>query len=161
MMNNEPIQQESTNDDIEQKNEFDDLLKEAFEVDGGEVNENGVIEAPVDESEQVSTEEVLFPIVCMAFDVMVPHWKVKEKEKKALSEAYGALLDKYFPNSTEYLGVEITALMVTGMICMPRIIEGRQEKEVNPQKEPVKKKAKEKADFSGATAFDIGEITLD
>lgn len=47
------------------------------------------------------------------------HWALNDGESKALGEAYGAVLDKYFPDLT--LGVEVTAILVTATVFGPRI----------------------------------------
>jgi hypothetical protein len=159
MMMSDVIQEQSvSNDDIEQQSEFDAILLEAVSVDGGEVGENGLIEDSTNNEPEMQTSEILFPIIAMGFDIVVPQWKVRKEEKQALAEAYGALLDKYFPDAGNYFGVEITALMATGMICMPRVLADKKEKEVNPQEKP--KQAK-KADFSSVNSFDVKEINLD
>ncbi len=152
-----------TDDDKLQINEFDAILSEAVDVDGGTVGESGLVETtPENQGLEIETSELLFPIISMGFDIVVPDWKVKEKEKKALAEAYGALLDKYFPDAGEYFGAEITALMVTGMVCMPRVMNKGDEKEVNSTEKPkAKPKPQIKADFSDTSAFEMGEITLD
>lgn len=124
--------------DVEMSQEFDSVLMDALDVDGVQ-HEN--VDNDENESPQIETKELLYPIIDMAFTLMT-NWNVKEKDKKVLAEAYGDLLDKYFPNAGAALGVEFTALMVTGMVVMPHYLKGKEEKEVNeapPQKQKTKK----------------------
>jgi len=135
----ETVPAELSDDDKAQQSEFDAILSEAIDADGGKIGDTGLVETEKDDdSDGIQTSELLFPIIDMAFEIMTPDWNVKVKEKKALAEAYGALLDKYFPDAGEYFGVEITALMTTGMVCMPRVVKKRKEKEINPKKEDEK-----------------------
>ncbi len=47
------------------------------------------------------------------------HWNMTEQECRSLGNAYGAVLDKYFPNLS--MGAEVTALVVTVTVVGPRI----------------------------------------
>jgi len=139
---NEPI----TNDDLEQLNELDAILAEATEVDGGVVDETGNVVEHV-ETMEIETSELLFPIVSSMFDIFSPKWKVKKAEKEALSQAYGALLDKYFPDASNMFGVELTALTVTAMVVAPRMMQPEQPEE-KPTKTIESKDEKTNYDFS-------------
>lgn len=159
----EQIQKQPTEDDLAQLAELDNILAEAEVVDGGKVGESGLVETePESNGPEIETSELLFPIISMGFDIVVPHWKVKKEEKKALAEAYGGLLDKYFPDAGEYFGAEITALMVTGMVCMPRMMVKPDEKEVNPPDKPKSKQQPvKKADFSANSMLETEEFHFD
>ncbi|WP_286269535.1 hypothetical protein [Thalassotalea hakodatensis] len=130
-------QQPVIDDDLAQISELDAILAEAESVDGGVIGETGEIVEHV-ESEHIETAELLYPIISAGFDIFASKWNVPEKHKKALAEAYGDLLDKYFPDAGSVFGVELTALTVTGMVVAPHII-AEPEKEVNkPPKQPEK-----------------------
>lgn len=88
----------------------------------------------------VSTADMLRPLLKVTFDLLAPNWKVEEKESAALSDAYAAVLDKYFPDGVvSRWGVEINALLITVAIIGPRIKIPPREvpKENNDQPAPV------------------------
>lgn len=47
------------------------------------------------------------------------HWKLTREESLALGDAYGAVIDKYFPDISG--GPEVVALMLTAAMIGPRI----------------------------------------
>lgn len=49
------------------------------------------------------------------------HWRISKEEAKALGAAYGAVLDKYFPNMRS--GPELTAVLLTAAVFGPRVAE--------------------------------------
>lgn len=101
----------------EQQSEFDQLAVEAESLTPVAAVATSQSVAP----EGPPTAEIIFPVVSMAFDLVAPNWAVGEGEKKALSEAYGALLDKYFPDAINSFGVELQALLITAAIVAPRL----------------------------------------
>lgn len=78
-------------------------------------------QAAADSEILIPTEEILLPIVSLVTALTLPNWKIKEEENKVLSQAYGAILDKYFPDVGGSFGVEVNALIVTGAIFAPRL----------------------------------------
>ncbi len=78
--------------------------------------------APAKESE---TAEVLALVMAPAFDVIAPNWNISKSEVKTLSEAYGAVIDKYFPDALNGFGVELTAVIMTLAIVAPRMHKPR------------------------------------
>ena len=71
-----------------------------------------------------SGAELVAPIVELVSAVAVPNWRLKAPEKRALTEAYGALIDKYFPDGPGQWGPEINAIMLTAAIVTPRLVAG-------------------------------------
>lgn len=66
-----------------------------------------------------STGEVLSALLRPTFDLLAPAWKVSDAECKMLGEAYGTVIDKYFPNFD--LGPELGAVFVTFAVFGPRM----------------------------------------
>lgn len=74
-----------------------------------------------DEAPAMPTADVLFPIARLAFDKAAPLWAVSDDEVRTLCDAYGALLDKYFPDGfLDRFGVELSAILVTFTVFGPR-----------------------------------------
>lgn len=71
------------------------------------------------------TGEIILPIISVMSAVAAPNWEISDEENTVLADAFGDLLDKYFPDAPSYLGVEITALLAVGMVVAPRIAEGK------------------------------------
>ena len=67
------------------------------------------------------TAEILHPVLMMGFGVIAPNWQISDEEAFQLAEVYGQLIDKYFPDGMGNYGAEITAVMVTGAIVLPRL----------------------------------------
>ncbi|MFK5947696.1 MAG: hypothetical protein QM500_02860 [Methylococcales bacterium] len=84
----------------------------------------------------IPTSELIEPIVQMCAGVLVPNWKLQKAEIKVLAEAYGSLLDKYFPDTGKLMGVELNALLITAAVIVPRI--GTPIKEPPPKPETEK-----------------------
>ena len=75
------------------------------------------------------TAEIIAPILQITFGVVAArrgaHWALTNEEAVELGRAYGAVLDKYFPDAADKFGVELTAVMVTLAAFGPRIIEDK------------------------------------
>lgn len=71
------------------------------------------------EEPSVPTADLLLPIITLCCDKIVPAWGVTQDEKKMLSDVYAAVIDKWFPDGI--MGVEMTAIVVTAMIVLPRM----------------------------------------
>tara|TARA_Y100000994_G_C15703663_1_gene446400 strand:+ start:1284 stop:1778 length:495 start_codon:yes stop_codon:yes gene_type:complete len=70
---------------------------------------------------EIPTGELMAQVVQTTADIFAPNWEIQPDESEALGNAYGALLDKYMPDSgLDKWGLEITALMVTGMVIRSR-----------------------------------------
>lgn len=75
--------------------------------------------APVPE---VTTAEVLRPLMRAGFDILAPKWKVSDEESYQLATAYAAVLDKYFPDGVMgRWGAEFNAIILTVAIIGPRL----------------------------------------
>lgn len=71
-----------------------------------------------------SSAELCEQLLALSFAVAAArlgeHWRLSPEEAAEGGKAYGALLDKYLPGAE--LGVEATAVVVTGMIVLPRLL---------------------------------------
>lgn len=130
--------------------ELSAIQSEAEQVDGILSPENLENQGEA-EQEALPTSDLLLGIINPLFDVVTPNWGISSDEKIALANAYGSLVDKYFPDGVHnQYGVEITALLVTATVFgsragVPRVLE---EKEVNKESKTTKpEKKKESEDF--------------
>jgi hypothetical protein len=97
--------------------------------------ENGIIPEPGQEGAEpdaaggdIPTAEMIRPLISLGFATLAPAWKVSEQEQAGLTEAYAAVIDKYFPGGLN-LGPEMAALLVTAGIVLPRLNMPRKEPE--------------------------------
>lgn len=67
---------------------------------------------------EISTAELLAAVLKPTFAIVCPAWKITDKETQSLADAYGKVLDKYFPDLS--FGVELEALMITVIVFGPR-----------------------------------------
>ena len=72
------------------------------------------------------------------------HWKMNEEEATEAGKAYGALLDKYYPDIE--LGPEAAAVTVTAMIFLPRIAADKALAAEQAKKEAAEEAAQAAAD---------------
>lgn len=118
------------------------------ELTEAEINDRAVFEEAAREHEsqaeqenqqtiaEVSTREILAPIIHSAFMILCPNWKVKEKESGQLATVWGAVLDKYYPDGVmNQFGLEIAAISTTAMIVLPRLKVPRNEPEQQSNKQ--------------------------
>lgn len=87
-------------------------------------------------SNEPTTGEVLTALLIPTFKFMAPAWEVTDGECALLGEAYGAVLDKYFPDLN--VGVELSAALATLAVFGPRW--GKPTK-VAPKKEQTQREA--------------------
>ncbi|MEW8346766.1 MAG: hypothetical protein AB2687_00515 [Candidatus Thiodiazotropha taylori] len=73
------------------------------------------------QQQEPETAEILQPIFEMGFGILAPGWGVTPGECKQLSEAYGQLFDKYFPEGMGDYGAEVSAVMLTAAVVLPRM----------------------------------------
>ena len=64
-------------------------------------------------------QQVLTP----TFALITPSWKVQAEEIEALSEAYGSVAHKYYPDGVGD-SPEIMAIATTAIVCGPRVMVG-------------------------------------
>ncbi len=76
---------------------------------------------------QHSTADVLAPVLQITFGLIASrrgqHWALSDGEAKEAAEAYGTVIDKYFPDVNT--GPELTAVIVTLAIVGPRLGQDR------------------------------------
>lgn len=85
--------------------------------------------------------ELLTALLRPTFDIMAPNWQVSDMECAMLGAAYGAVLDKYFPDLE--IGVELAAVLATAAVFGPRM--RRPMKVVNPEQTAAHGQAEESA----------------
>lgn len=71
-----------------------------------------------DAAPDMTTAKVLTELLKPTFRLLAPNWEVTDDECAMLGAAYGAVVDKYFPDLD--LGVELTAALVTLAVFGPR-----------------------------------------
>ncbi|MBT3041992.1 MAG: hypothetical protein KME67_03950 [Candidatus Thiodiazotropha sp. (ex Codakia orbicularis)] len=118
-------------DGAERESEFNRLEAEAGGVTTGpnQPIHPGSTEPP--------TSEIIEPILQMGFAVLAPAWQVSDPECKELAKCYGALIDKYFPEGMGQYGVEITAVMTTAAVILPRMKIPRKLEPKPPEQKPA------------------------
>lgn len=74
-----------------------------------------------------SSAEMMQQLLMLSFGIIAirngAHWRLSSEEAEQLGTAYGALLDKYFPGMNA--GPELTAIALTGMVLIPRVLADR------------------------------------
>lgn len=98
------------------------LAAQAKALDGEISPETQLIENPEAEPEiEISSGELMAQVIQVTADIAAPNWKIQQEESEQLGNVYGALLDKYLPDSgLNNFGLEISALLVTGMVLKSR-----------------------------------------
>jgi len=118
--------------DEEQARQVAELEQLAQQADGEPLGGEyvpGDEPAPDGPAGNIETGEILAPVLQITFGVIAAkrgaHWALTDAEAVELGRAYGAVLDKYFPDAANRFGVEITAIMVTAAAFGPRLIEDK------------------------------------
>lgn len=113
--------------DEQQLNELAALAAEAAAEDatrGEYIPGSG---APEAEPQGPSTGEMVAGVLAITFGLVAArrgaHWNLSAAEAQQAGEAYGAVLDKYFPDMKA--GPEVAAVAVTAMIVLPRLAADR------------------------------------
>lgn len=111
---------ETTQDsDIESEFDWDKLDAQAAEIDNINLPSSEVKET--EPEPEVSSGELVAQAIQVTADLIAPNWQIQPQESEKLGVVYGALLDKYMPDSgIDKFGLEISALLVTGMIIKSR-----------------------------------------
>lgn len=77
---------------------------------------------------RLETAEAITAILHISFELIAArkgaHWKMSLDEATEAGKAYGAVIDKYYPDTM--IGVEVTAITVTAMVLIPRMAIDRQ-----------------------------------
>lgn len=111
----------------------DDQLREKAAAIDGEFIAAGAGEGAGEETAAPagpSTGAVLTALLRPTFDMLAPAWDVSDEECKMLGEAYGVVIDKYFPNFD--LGPELAAVFVTFAVFGPRMRKPRHTPKQSP-----------------------------
>lgn len=110
---------EIVSEDNEQLLAWDKLKVSAAALDDNDNNEQS--SEQVSEDDDIESAALVGQVVVVMGAVFAPNWKLTEKECMQLGEVYGALLDKYLPDSgLSRYGLELSALMVTASIMQSR-----------------------------------------
>ena len=84
--------------------------------------------------------DMINPVLASRADFNWRKWATTETEVKMLSEAWGAVLDKYFPNGLD-MGEWLGAIIATSAVALPRIQQtedtnnGNQSEHTAPEQE--------------------------
>lgn len=106
-----------------------DLSAQAAALEGEVLRAESRAEGDQDAPAGPSTGELLAALLRPTFDIVAPDWRVTDSECEMLGQAYGAVIDKYFPDLE--MGVELTAVLVTAAVLGPRLRKPRrQEKDI-------------------------------
>lgn len=109
-------------ENIEQSTETEwaHLEQSAAAVDG--VLSPEIQSTEIAESEpEIETGQLVAQAIQATADIFAPNWDIQPEESEQLGAAYGALIEKYLPDSgLEKYGVEISAVLITGMILKSR-----------------------------------------
>jgi len=81
---------------------------------------------------QIPSADLIRPLVVLVCTAVVPAWKIGKAEQDTLAEAYGAVIDKYFPGGIE-MGPELGAVLVTAAIIVPRLGQPMRDPEPEPE----------------------------
>lgn len=104
----------------EEKNIENESLEEmAARLDGEAIEEDEYSLEEVPQQVGPETCEFIAPIIGGFFGIVTPNWNISDAEVNELSKAYGAVIDKYYPDITP--GCEVTAILCTIMVVAPRI----------------------------------------
>lgn len=85
-------------------------------------------EQPEEEAKapEIDTGEVIAQLLMPTFGLIAlkagAHWNLTPEEAQIAGNAYGEVVDKYFPDAGQSMGVEVTALIVTAGLVAPRLV---------------------------------------
>jgi hypothetical protein len=66
------------------------------------------------------THKIVEMVLAPTFVLLAPNWKVSKDEVEQLSIAYGAVIDKYFPDLRA--GPELAAVLISLAVFTPRVM---------------------------------------
>lgn len=99
--------------------EWANVYAEAADID--EIDAPLTGENPVNDENDISSAALMADVVQVTADIFAPNWDIQREESEQLGTVYGALLDKYVPDSgLDKYGLELSALMVTAMVLKSR-----------------------------------------
>ena len=129
----------------QQFEELEQLANFADQADAGQQSEWEAIpdSESLAEPPAMETAELCTALLSIGFSLVASrrgdHWNLNRTEAEETGKAVGAVLDKYFPDLAQTSGVEVTAVMTLGMVCMGRIAQDKKiaaEKEVTETPPP-------------------------
>ncbi len=102
------------------------LEAEAESIEGDYIGgDSGQDQEP--EGPAFTTADILEPLLRISFGLVATrkgkHWELSGPESKEAAQAYGAVIDHYFPDVTG--GPVVSALLVTGAILGPRVAQDK------------------------------------
>lgn len=81
---------------------------------------NGEIENQAEEIDE-SSADLMAALIDVTADIFAPNWQIQPEESQKLGMVYGALLDKYLPDSgLGKYSLEFSAVLITGAILKSR-----------------------------------------
>lgn len=79
-------------------------------------------EIQTEEAQGITSADLMQQTIQVLSDVFAPNWGIQHEESEQLGAIYGALIDKYLPETNvDKFGLEISAVLVTGMILKTRL----------------------------------------
>jgi hypothetical protein len=131
--------------EINPDEEWARLEQSAQDLDGILSPELPSVENSEPEQTGLETGELLAQAIQASADIFAPNWHIEPEESEQLGIAYGALLDKYMPDSgLDKYGIELSAILITGMVLKSRA--GVPLKKPKPKKD----KSEEKPEHKGS-----------
>ncbi len=109
--------------------DLDELLQQEEELtrEGVYIGKDDPDPEPGPQPQNRETAEAMAQIVYVSFTLLAkvrgPHWAIEEDDARDAGIAYGAVVDKYFPDIE--IGPELAALMITAGLFGPRIAVDR------------------------------------
>lgn len=129
-------EKEQVNDILSELDAIEYQAEQAEQVEGEYIG--GSSSEP--EKPEVKTAEILAPLLKITFGIIASkkggHWALGDQEAVELGNAYGDVMDKYFPEVA--VGCELTAVMCTLVVVGPRVAEDKRQAAEQKKQEQVK-----------------------
>lgn len=158
-MNND-IDNEVSAESAISEEEWAGVYAAALDVDPDEAGEAAT--AGDADSGEISSAALMADVVQVTADVFAPNWNMQRDESEQLGTVYGALLDKYMPNSgLDKYGLELSALMVTAMFIKSRAgvpLKLKPEKDKEDKKEGEEKSQSESVKVENFETQALSEV---
>lgn len=112
-------------------NDADTLSAIAQQASNDESSGIGGTDSQDQEADQddLSSEELLSPVIKLSSDLFAPLWGVQQEEADALAKVWAPVADKWFPGLSGSVGVEFNAAIVTLAVFGPKIMMPRTEEQ--------------------------------
>lgn len=102
----------------------DEKLEDELNVLEGEI-ENEPTPRPAGAAGDLGTAAIVAELLTVGFPVFAPAWNVQANEIDLLAGAWAPVIDKYIPDLSRFIGVEVQALVVTFAVLGPRLTRPR------------------------------------